>query len=104
MAIKVKEIKDDAVVSIKVNKSFYMMTKAVSFQLYQQINTKKNAEEYLKEIMTKPYAELDDLQRSFYTIALLLAEIENQIKAENLYTEKEVLEPGDEGYVEPTEG
>lgn len=104
MAIKVKEIKDDAVVSIKVNKSFYMMTKAVSFQLYQQINTKKNAEEYLKEIMTKPYAELDDLQRSFYTIALLLAEIENQIKAENLYTEKEILEPGDEGYVEPTEG
>lgn len=104
MAVKVKEIQDDAVVSIKVNKSFYMMTKALSFQLYQQISTKKNAEEYLKEVMTKPYVELDDLQRSFYTVALLLAEIENQIKAENLYTEKEVLEPGDEGYVAPTEG
>lgn len=104
MAIKVKEIQDDAIVSIKVNKGFYMMTKALSFQLYQQINTKKNAEEYLKEVMTKPYVELDDLQRSFYTVALLLAEIENQIKAENLYTEKEVLEPGDEGYVAPTEG
>jgi len=80
------------------------MNKALSFYLYQQIGTKKNAEEYLKEIMTKPYPELDDLQRSFYTVALLLAEIETQIKAENLFTEKEVLEPGDEGYVAPTEG
>ena len=33
-----------------------------------------------------------------------LAEIESQIKTENLYVEKEVLQPGDEGYVEPTEG
>ena len=104
MAIKVKEIQDDAIVSIKVNKSFYMMTNALSFQLYQQIGATKDPETYLKDIMTKAYADLDELQRSFYTVALLLAEIENQIKAENLYTEKEVLEAGDEGYVAPTEG
>ena len=104
MAVKVKEIKDDAVVSIKVNKSFYMMTKALSFYLYQQVGVKKNTEEYFQELMTKAYPDLDDLQRSFYTVALLLAEMETQMKAENLYIEKEVLEPGDEGYVAPTEG
>jgi hypothetical protein len=42
------------------------------------------------------------MQRAFYTIVLLLAEIERQATANNLYQEKEVLEPGDEGYVEPT--
>ena len=52
--------------------------------------------------MTKPYEELDDLQKSFYTIALLLAEIENQAKATDNYTEKEILVPGDEGYVPPS--
>lgn len=103
MAIKVKEIKDDAVVSIKVNKSFYMMTKALSFYLYQQFGEKNN-EEYIKEALTKSYIDLDDVQKSFYTVALLLSEIETQIKSENLYNEKEILQPGDEGYVLPTEG
>jgi len=104
MAIKVKEIKDDAIVSIKVNKSFYMMTKALSFYIYQHIGKAEQTEEYLKDIMTKSYTDLDDLQRSFFTVALLLAEMETQFNAESLYTEKEVLQPGDEGYVEPTEG
>jgi len=51
--------------------------------------------------MNKSYADLDDLQRSFYTVALLLAEIETQAKATDQYEEKEILQPGDEGYVEP---
>jgi hypothetical protein len=101
MAIKVKELKDGAIVSIQVNKGFYMMTKALSFNLYQQISKQEKPEEYIKDVMTKSYTELDDLQKSFYTVALLLAEMETQFKNENLYTEKEVLQPGDEGYVAP---
>jgi hypothetical protein len=31
----------------------------------------------------------------------LLAEIEKQAKEANLYDEKEILQPGDEGYVAP---
>jgi len=104
MAIKVNEINENAVVSIKVNKSFYMMTKALSFHLYQKMSTHENVDAYVKEIMTKSYVDLDDSQKSFYTVALLLAEIESQFKAEKLFTEKEILQPGDEGYVEPTEG
>jgi hypothetical protein len=33
----------------------------------------------------------------------MIAEIEKIAKEQNLFDEKEVLEPGDEGYVEPTE-
>lgn len=103
MAITVKEINNDAIVSIKINKSFYMMTKALSFFLYQQIGEKGQSEDYIKNIMNKPYTELDDLQRSFYTVALLLAEMESQFKNEKLFVEKEILQPGDEGYVAPSE-
>lgn len=100
MAIKVKELKDDAIISIKVNKAFYLMTKSVLFYLFTSINT-QDKEQYIKEAMTKEYKDLDDVQRSFHTIGLLLAEIEKEAKANELYTEKEILQPGDEGYIEP---
>lgn len=104
MAIKVREMKEDAIVSIQVNKSYYMMCKALSFFIVRQLDVEgQDPSAKLQEIMTKEYKELDEVQRSFYTIALLLAEIEKQAQEENLTEEKEVLEPGDEGYVEPTE-
>jgi hypothetical protein len=101
MPIKVKEVADNAIVSIQVNKGYYMMIKALSFYLYQEINKTNKSDEYFKDILQKSYQDLDDLQKSFYTIALLLAELETQFKKENLYVEKEILQPGDEGYVEP---
>lgn len=100
--IKAKELKDDAILDIKVNKSYYLMAKAASFTILQQMNIVEKGEEYFKSIMTQKYEDLDDLQRAFYTIILLLAEIEKRATDENLYNEKEILEPGDEGYVEPT--
>jgi hypothetical protein len=101
--IKAKELIDDAILEIKVNKSYYLMAKAASFTILQQMNVVEKGEEYFKTIMTKKYEELDDLQRAFYTIILLLAEIERKATDENLYTEREILEPGDEGYVQPTQ-
>jgi hypothetical protein len=41
------------------------------------------------------------MQRAFYTIVLLLSEIEKTATEKNLYVEKEILEAGDEGYIEP---
>ena len=101
--IKAKELKDDSILEIKVNKSYYLMAKAASFTILQQMNVVEKGEEYFKTIMTKQYEELDDLQRAFYTVILLLAEIERKATDENLYTEREILEPGDEGYVQPTQ-
>lgn len=101
MAIKTKELKDDAIVSVQINKNFYLMTKAVAFYLYNKM-PEEGIEEYIKDCMSKQYKDLDDLQRSFHTITILLAEIEKQAKDNNLYLEKEILEPTDEGYVAPT--
>lgn len=100
MPIKVKELKDDAVFDIKVNKPFYYMVKAASYHIVANI-TATDKDSYFKEIITKKYEDLDDTQRTFYTMALLLAEIERQASQNNLIVEKEVLQPGDEGYVEP---
>lgn len=104
MAINVKELKDDAIVEIKVNKGYYLMTKALSYFLFQTITDDKEREESLKKIMTGKYEDMNDFERSFYTVTLLLAEIERSAKDQNQYIEKEILEPGDEGYVEPTQG
>jgi hypothetical protein len=79
------------------------MVKAVSFYLFNQIKV-ENKEEYLKKIMEDKYENMDDLQKSFYTITLLLAEIEKTAKNNNQIEEKEVLQPGDEGYIEPKLG
>jgi hypothetical protein len=103
MAIKVKELKNDALVEVKVNKSFYLMVKALSYHLFQTIKDDSEREESLKKIMTGKYEDMNDFERSFYTTTLLLAEIERQAQQNNLYDEKEILEPGDEGYVAPTQ-
>lgn len=101
--IKVKELKDDAMLDIKVNKSYYMMAKRASFTILKGMNIpeKENGDEYFKKIMNERYENLDEAQQAFYTIVLLLAEIEKQATENDLYIEKEVLEPGDEGYKEP---
>lgn len=100
MAIKVKELKDDAIIEVKVNKNFYLMTKSLSYYLFTQIS-EENKDDYLKQIMEGKYEDMDDLQRSFYTVTLLLAEIERISKDNDLFIEKEILQPGDEGYVAP---
>ncbi len=103
MALKVKELKDDSIIEVKVNKSYYLMVKAVSFYLFNQIK-EENKEEYLKQIVNNKYEDMDDLQKSFYTITLLLAEIEKVAVDKKLFDEKEILQPGDEGYVAPKLG
>jgi len=100
MAIKVKEIKDDAIIDIKVNKAYYLMVKATSLYIFKQM-PEENREEYLKNSLTKEYKDLDEVQRAFRTITLLLSEIEQSASDQNLFDEKEVLEPGDKGYKAP---
>jgi hypothetical protein len=101
MAIKVKEIKDDAIIDIKVNKAYYLMVKATSLYIFKQM-PEENREQYLKDSLTKEYKDLDEIQRAFRTITLLLSEIEQSASNQNLFDEKEVLEPGDKGYKAPS--
>ncbi len=90
----IKEIKDDAVINIKVNKSYYLMVKGLSLQLFANV-TAEDKELYFKDLMTKEYKDLDENQRSLYTVILLLAEIETQASAQGLYEEKEVNDPSE---------
>jgi hypothetical protein len=103
MGLNVKELKNDALIDIKVNKNFYLMVKSLSYYLFQSVKDDKEREESLKKIMSGKYEEMNDFERSFYTTTLILAEIERVAKEQNLYEEKEILEPGDEGYVEPSQ-
>jgi len=103
MAIKVKELKDDIILDVKVNKAYYMMLKSTLFYLFQQQSDEAVREASLKRIMTGKYEDMNDLERSFYTITIMLAEIEKIAKEQDAYEEKEILEPGDEGFVAPTQ-
>jgi hypothetical protein len=102
--IKVKELKDDALVSVVVNKTYYFMVKSLAYSITQKLMDENSDPNYLKEALEKSYDELTDSQRHFQTVALLIAEIEAQAEKQNLTVEREILEPGDEGYVAPTEG
>lgn len=103
MAVKVKELKDDVLVDVKVNKNYYYMMKSVLFYLFvNKPESKDNNEDILKRIMSTKIEDMDEWERAFHTITLFLAEVEKQATDNNLYDEKEILEPGDEGYVEPT--
>jgi hypothetical protein len=103
MAVKVKELKDDIMVDITVNKSYYLMLKQTLHFLFEIVKDEKARAAKIKKVTDGNYAEMDAYERSFYTISLALAEIERKAKEESLYNEKEVLEPGDEGYVAPTQ-
>ena len=100
--LKVKELKDDAIIKIPVSKGYYIMVKNLAYTLLNKMIKESKSEDYLKEIGTKKYAELDDDQKAVQTVTLLVAEIEAQALVQKQYKETEVLEPGDEGYVAPT--
>ena len=93
----IKELKDDALVEIKVNKSFYYMLKNTLYHLFTSMKGDKpeDKEDYIKEIMSKPYSELNDEQRSFFTITLAIIEVERVANEQNLFEEKEVSVPND---------
>ena len=100
--IKVKELKNDAIINVPVSKGYYMMVKNLAFTLINNMTKNNKSDEYFKEIGTKTYPELDDDQKAMQTVTMLVAEIEAQATAHNQYEGKEILEPGDEGYVAPT--
>ena len=97
------EIADDAVIEIKVNKSFYFMVKNLGFTLYKLMSQEES--QIFNELMQKKdnnllpdYNTLSEAQQNFYTIMLLLAEIEKEAIKNNLTQSKEVLMPEDEGF------
>jgi hypothetical protein len=87
--VTVKEIKDDAIIHVPVNKTYYIMVKSVLFDLFNRLQEKGFNENLIQDIIKKSYVELSQEERSFYTITLLLAEIEKQATDNNLFEEKD---------------
>lgn len=104
MAVKVKELKDDALLSVQVNKSYYFMLKNTLFYLFSQIQESgaEETEKSLERVKEADYSKMTQVEQAFFTTTLMISEIEKISIEQNLFDEKEVLEPGDEGYVEPT--
>ncbi len=97
------EIANNAIIDIKVNKSFYFMVKNLSFTLFR-LMSQEESQIFSELIQNKEntsfldYNKLSEHQRNFYTIMLLLAEIEKEAIKNNLTQSKEVLMPNDEGF------
>lgn len=101
MPVKVMEIKEDALVDIQVNRNYYAMCKASLAYLFKENMDKGKEAENLEELKDKTYQDMSDFQRIFYTLSLLVAEIERSSKLQEKVEEKEVLVPGDEGFENP---
>jgi len=90
----VKELKDDALVNIEVNKSFYFMVKNTLFYLFRVMDVKEEErEDVLKQLMSKTFNDMTHWEQAFYTTTLMLAEIERQAAITNQYQEVEIDNP-----------
>ena len=96
----VQQIKDGALLDVKVNKTYYLMVKNLSLYLFTTISEEERATK-IANLKKKKYEEMDDLEKSFYTVALLISEIEKQAKETDNLEDKEILLPGDEGFEMP---
>lgn len=89
---KVKEMKDDALLNVKVNKTYYQMAKAALLTLLQDVYSteKGNPDTFVKDLVSKEYKDQTDKERAFYTLTLLVGEIEKQAVENDAYFEKEI--------------
>ena len=92
-SVKTKELKDDAILDIKVNKTFYLMTKAALFNTFSGLHDPKmKADEFVKSIISKEYKDMSNEERTFYTLTLLVGEIEKKASETESFIEKEMSE------------
>ena len=104
MAIKVKKLKDDAVVKIEISKNFYDLIKASMFYIFTLEKNEARKEEIIRKAITQEIdTPLTEYELTFKTLIHIIAEIERVAAIDGQFVEEEVLEPGDEGYVEPTQ-
>lgn len=94
MSTKVKEIKDNAIIEIKINKVFYMMLKKTLLYIFKQEIDNDKITELIKKVTDKnadnePHTEQEF---AFKTLFLLLAEIEAQAEKTNQFQEKDLEE------------
>ena len=68
---KLKELKEDALINVKVNKTYYLMVKNLLYYLFQDLQKEGKITD-VKALTTLKYEDMTEVQRSFYTTTLLL--------------------------------
>jgi len=92
-SIKAKELKDDAILNVKVNKTFYLMSKSALYLAFTKLHDSSvNPENFIKSVISKKYEEMTDEERTFYTLTLLVGEIEKQAIETKSFIEKDISE------------
>ena len=103
MPVNVKSMKSDATFDIKVNTNFYLMIKETTLYVFQTEKDSKILTESLTNIKEKQYNELSPYEKAVYTLSILISEMERVATITELTDDNSILQPGDEGYIEPTE-
>jgi hypothetical protein len=94
MSVKVKELKDDAIIEVKVNKNFYLMLKHAMFYIFQQETDVTKKEELIKKVLSKDNnVQFTEHEAAFRTLMIILAEIERVAIAEDKMVEREIPTP-----------
>lgn len=67
------------------------MSKSALFSIFKDLydNSKGDSEEFVKSIVSKKYEDMSEQERNFYTLTLLVGEIEKQAIQNNAFIEKE---------------
>ena len=68
------------------------MVKASLLTMLTELNSEnpKDASVFMKNLVSKKYEELDPKERIFYTLTLLVGEIEKQASENDQFIEKEI--------------
>jgi hypothetical protein len=103
MPVNVKSMKSDATFNIKVNTNFYLMIKETTLYVFQTEKDSKIITDSLKNIKEKQYNELSPYEKAVYTLSILISEMERVATISELTDDNSILQPDDEGYIEPTE-
>lgn len=103
MPVKVKELKDDAVLEITCTKALYIMMKNALLYIFNDKFAAKDPAEHLKSLTSNDYNSMSDPEKAFYTLLLMIAEVEQKALAKDLFMESEIPVPGDPDYEAPTE-
>ena len=77
------------------------MVKNLLFYIFKDIQ-EENQTININDLTSKKYEDMTETQRSFYTVTLLLAEIEKQASENNLFIEQEISKDDLEKVIDET--
>jgi len=89
MSVKLKELKKDAVVDVKVDKNFYFLIKKTLFDLIKDMNT-DDQKKLTEKIKAQNFDDLTSIQEASYLFSVIIASVEQTAIKENLYEEIDV--------------